>query len=92
MSDPHKAAWHDVEEETPDEFMSIERHGLDPIALVTVAIGEADPAVAHLADAVVGDSDSVGVAADVVEYLGRATDGSSPPSLGRLPRITLSNH
>ena len=75
VSDPQKAAWHDVEEETPDAFMHIERHGLDPIALVTVTIGEADPAVAHLDDAVVGDGDPVGVAADVVEDLCRATEG-----------------
>ena len=50
-------------------------HGSQPVVLSIVAPSEGDVAVGDVGDAVVGDGDSVGIAAEVVEGLLGSTEG-----------------
>src|SRR6185437_7062211 len=59
----------DVEQEATDELVGLEGHSLLGIVVPVVLPFESDPPVVDVQDAVVGDRDTVGVAADVVENL-----------------------
>ncbi len=54
-----------------DELLSVEGLGFEPIFVFSISISEADLAVLHRQDTVVGDSHPVGIAAEVVEDLVR---------------------
>ena len=75
MPETHAAAREDMQEETADTFVGVERHGLATIALTPVAVGEADPAVTHVEEPVVRDSDAMRRAADIVQDVRRASTG-----------------
>jgi hypothetical protein len=66
MSETHEAVGQHMQEEAPDKFVGVKRHGLDTIALTTVTIGEADAPVTHVEEPMVCDSDAMGIAADIV--------------------------
>jgi len=67
VTDTHEAIGQDVEEEAADEFVGIERDGLFSIPIFSISIAQDDLAVLDVEDAVVGERDAVGVAAEVVE-------------------------
>src|SRR5919197_1617192 len=64
-----------MQQKTADKFVGVERHGLDTIVLTTVTVGEADPPVTHVEEPVVRDGDAMGIAADIVQDVGRAGKG-----------------
>ena len=59
-----------MEEKTPDKLMGLQAHGLHLIALAPIAIRKADAAVTDLPEAMIGNRDAVGIAAEIVENLG----------------------
>ena len=68
MTDAHKAIRQDVKEEAADEFVGIKGHGLFSIPIFSISITKGDLAVLDVEDAVVGESDAVGVAAEVIQH------------------------
>ena len=48
-----------MQQEAADKFVGVERHGLDTIALMPVAVGKADAAVTHVEEPVVRDGDAM---------------------------------
>ena len=54
---------------------AVQGHRLLAIAVAVVLPAEADLAVVHGQQTVVGDGDTVGIAADIVEDLGRPGEG-----------------
>ena len=79
VADAVEVAGQDMEQEASDELLGGKGHGLEAVVMAVVAPAEADlsvvaPAEADLSvvdgeEAVVGDGDAVGVAAEVVEDL-----------------------
>ncbi len=59
-----------MNEEAADELPTIQRHRLLAVAVPVILPAEADLAVVHGQQPVVGDGDTVGVASDIVEDLG----------------------
>ena len=73
MAHTHESFWNDVEQETANELVGSEGHGFFLIVVLAIPIGEGNCAVIHGQDTIVGESDAVGVSAEVVEdVLGRA--------------------
>ena len=64
-----------MQQESANKFVGVERHGLDTIALTTVAVGEANPPVTHVEEAVVRDGDAMRIAADIVQDVCRTGKG-----------------
>jgi hypothetical protein len=64
-----------MEEEAVEEGMGIHVHFLQPISMPTVAVGEADLTIADIDETGIRDGHSMGVAADIVNDLGRARKG-----------------
>src|SRR6476659_2182025 len=60
----------DMDQEAADELATIQRHRLLAVAVPVILPAEADLAVVHGQQPVVGDGDTVGVASDIVEDLG----------------------
>ena len=75
MPDAVEAGWQHVQQEAADELLGGEAHRLEPVWLAVILPAEADGAVHDVQDAVVGDRDAVGVAAEVVEHTGGAVEG-----------------
>ena len=71
VADAVEAARQDVQEKAPDEFRRVEGHRLRRLrgGGAVVLIAEADVAVVHVEQSLVGDGDTMGVAADVFEDL-----------------------
>ena len=65
-----EAGGQDMQEKAPDKLMGLHAQGLPLIALAPIAIGEADTAVTDIPEAMIGNRDAVGVAAQRVENLG----------------------
>src|SRR5262245_15442344 len=58
-----------MQEKAADELMGFQGHSLHAIALASVAVGKVQLAVLHINDAMVSDSHTVGVAAEIVEHV-----------------------
>jgi len=71
----HEAFWQNVKQEAADKFLGGESHGFEPIFVFSIPVSEGDLTVFHAEDAVVGDSYSVGVAAQVIEDLLWGSEG-----------------
>ena len=76
MADLHEAGGQHVQQESADELVSIEAHLLLEVVVAAVAVAEGDTAIVEGQDAMIGDSDAVGVATEVVEHLPRAGKGA----------------
>lgn len=63
-----------VKQETPNEFFRGQGHGLALVAVATIAKGKGDVAVFDVKNAVVGNGDAVGIAAEVVENFFRPAE------------------
>ena len=68
VADTHEAVGEHVEEKTADEFVSIKGQSLFSIPVFAISITQGDQAVLHVEDTVVGKSDPVGVAAEVIKH------------------------
>jgi len=67
-----KARRENMEEEAVEEGMGIHGHFLQPLSRPPVAVGEADLTIADIDKTGIRDGHSMGVAADIVNDLGRA--------------------
>ena len=74
VTDAHEAIGEDVEEKAADEFLGIEGQRFQPIVIPSIPVAESDLAVFNGEDTVIGQSDAVGVAAEVVENGLRRTE------------------
>ena len=84
MADADEACWKGVKQEPPDKFFRGQSQNIAFIPVVAVAEGEGDAAVFDIEDAVVGNSDAVGIAAEVVEDFIRSAErrlGINDPAL-----------
>ena len=67
VADTHEAVGEHVEEKTADEFVGVKGQSLFSIPVFAISITQGDQAVLHLEDTVVGKSDAVGVAAEIIK-------------------------
>jgi hypothetical protein len=70
MAQALEAVGQDMQEKAPDKLMGLQAHGLHLIALAPIAIREADAAVTDIPEAMIGNRDAVGIAAQIIEDLG----------------------
>src|SRR3989442_13767190 len=69
MADADEAVGNHVEEEAAEELIAVEVHDLQAVAVGVVTPPEADAAVGDGDEAVVGERDAVGVAAEIREHM-----------------------
>ena len=69
MTDAAEAVGQHVQEEAAQELLGIEGHDLGLVMMPVVFPAEAHPAVVKADEAVIGDGDAMGVAAEIVEDL-----------------------
>jgi hypothetical protein len=50
-----------VQQEPLEKGVGVQGQGLDPVAVLSVAVGEPDPALAHVDEAMVREGDAVGI-------------------------------
>jgi hypothetical protein len=67
VTDAHEAIGKHVKQEAANKFMSLKDHRLFPIALFAISVAQQDFCVFDLQDTVIGESDTVRVAAEIVE-------------------------
>jgi len=67
MTDAHEAIGEHVKQEAADKFLGFKDHRLFPIAIFAISVAQQDFSVIDLQDAVIRESDTVRVAAEVVE-------------------------
>ena len=88
VADAHEAFWQHVEEEAAQELSSLELHDAPPAAVGIILPAEADVLSVEADQTVVGDSDAMGVAAEIAQHLFRTAEGRSyvddPPLLLQL--------
>src|SRR3989304_2366128 len=68
VADTHEAIGEHVEEKTADEFVSIKGQNLFSIPVFAISITQGDFSILDFNDAVVGERDAVGVAAEVIKH------------------------
>ena len=66
----HEAFGDHVEQETADEFVGIEGHGLFSVLIFSVPVTEGDFSVMGRENPIIGERYAVGVAAEVVQDMG----------------------
>lgn len=71
-----KAAWQDMKEKAPEELGALEGECFLEGGVLGVAVAEGDGLLAHVEDALVGDADLVGVAAEISEHLPGSGEGA----------------
>ena len=67
MPDAHEAVRQYMQQEAPNKFVGVAPHSLGAMILKTIAVGKADPPVAHVAESVVRDGDAMRRAAEIVQ-------------------------
>lgn len=75
MPDADEPFGQDVKEEAAQELNRIECHHTRLVAMRIIAPAEADAFSIKVKQAMVGDRDTVGVAAEIAQYLQRAAEG-----------------
>lgn len=84
MADADEGGWKGVKKEPPDEFFRGQSHNIALVAVATIAKSKGDVAVLDVENAVVGNGDAVGIAAEVVEDFIRPAErrlGINDPAL-----------
>jgi len=76
VPDADEAVGHDVQEKAADELRRLQLHHLHAIAVGVVFPAEAHPAIVEAEEALVGQRDPMGVAAQVLEHLLGAGEGA----------------
>ena len=75
MAEADKAGREDMEQEAAEKSMGIHGHLLQRISVPPVAIGEADVAIADVDQAGIREGDTMRIATDIVDDLGRPRKG-----------------
>ena len=75
VADAHEIIGQDVEQESPDELICFKGHDFDFGIVLSISIFEGDLALFDVDNTVIGNGHTVGVAAQVVKDLLRATEG-----------------
>ena len=75
VADALEPAGEDVKQEATDELLGAEGHHLRVVVVAIVLPTEADPAILHLEQAMIGDGDTVGVASEVSQHGFRSSEG-----------------
>jgi hypothetical protein len=75
ISDAVKSVRQHMDQEAADKLLAVEGHRLLAVAVPVILPPKRNLAVVHRQQPVVGDGDSVGVAADIVENLRRSGEG-----------------
>jgi len=76
VAKPHETIREDVEQEATDELIRLKCHRSKSIVVFAIAIREGDASLIQGKDAIVGDGDTVSVAAEVIENFVRDREGS----------------
>jgi hypothetical protein len=71
----HEAAGQHMQEETAHELLGLDGEQASPVAAATIAIGKGDAALVEGQQAFVADGDPMGVATEIVQYLGGTGQG-----------------
>ena len=74
MTHAHEAFGDHVEQEAADKFVGIEGHGLFSVLIFSVPVTEGDFSVVGRENPIIGERHAVGVAAEVVEDMGRRSE------------------
>src|SRR5271169_1399935 len=74
MSDFDKAEWQNVEQKASDELYRIQRHDLNPIAVLGVPPLKSDLTVFEAQQPAVGDGHAVRVAGQILQYIFRPAE------------------
>ncbi len=69
MPDAHESLWKHMEQETPDELICFQPHFFESVVVLTISIFKSDLVLFCVDDAMIGDSNTVGIATKIVEYL-----------------------
>src|ERR1019366_5593680 len=77
VADAHEAFGQHVEEEAAQELGCLELHHALPAAVGIILPAEADLLSVEADEAVVGDGDAMGVAAEVAQHMFRTAEGRS---------------
>jgi hypothetical protein len=75
VTDAHESLGEDVKQESPDEFVGRQRHGIKLIPIFSIPVEEGDLVVLNRNDAMVGEVHSMGIASQVVENSFRRREG-----------------
>ena len=67
VANTHEAVGEHLEEEAADELLGIEGHRFQPIFVSSIPVAKSDQAVFDGEDSVIGESHSVGVAAEIIK-------------------------
>ena len=67
VTDAHEAIGKHVKQKAADKFMRLKANRLFPIVIFSISVAQQDFSVFDLQDTVIGESDTVRVAAEVVE-------------------------
>ena len=76
VADANEAGGQDVEQEAAEEFDGVESESFFGATVAVVFPAEADTPLFDLQQAMIGDSDAMSVAAEVVDDLGGAAEGA----------------
>src|SRR5438128_5377920 len=93
VADTMEAVWQSVQQKAADELIGIECHHLGDAALSVVLPGEAHLPVGEREEPAVGDSDAMGVAAEIGQYLfdrRKVSMTSMPASAGASVRFPIT--
>src|SRR6476661_762473 len=80
MADAMKPVRHGMQQEPPDELVGVERHDLGLAVVAVVLPGEADLAARKPSQSAVRHGDTVGVAAEIGQYLLGSGERALAPS------------
>ena len=76
MANSDEARWQKMEQEALNKDVSGQLQGLELMTFFSIVIGQTDPSISHLDDAVVGDGHAMRVASEIVDdLLGSAKGG-----------------
>ena len=93
MPDPVEVGRQDMQQEAAHKLLRGQAHRLEAVLLAVVLPAEADAAVLDGQEAVVGDRDAVGVAAEVIEDTGGTVEGrlgiDDPLGLAQGPEVAV---
>lgn len=94
VTDALESVWQDMDEKSPDELFGLQSHRLLPMVVAVIVPMKSHPAIVDVAQAVIGNGDTVGIAANVMEhFLGagkRRLGVDHPFAVGELPRAISS--
>ena len=76
VTDAYEATWQHMQKEAAQELVDGQRHRLLPVAMCGIAPSEGDVAMVERDESVVGNSDAVGVSAEIAQGMFGSTEGA----------------